>query len=302
MKKILFLRREGVYLPEINAYMSYIRENMPNLQAYDFLENTKEFSEADFDIVWKFMGLDRGRPTDNVIVHEYGSLSVGKFPKAKNFLKRAVNIKPSLRVFLNDAVRQEMGFQDSTEYRLRDMGVSSHFFRDSPNPNPEFDFVYSGSLNRGKVIWDMLHHFKTQMKTSTLLVIGTVPNEIHDMFGTVPNIHFAGRLKYESVPDAITRAKYGLNIMPDIYPFNIQTSTKVLEYCAARMPVISTNYAWIKTFENESHGSFFYLHNSFDNLNRENLEKFSFAIPSMQNYEWNNIISQSQLFDFLDYI
>jgi len=299
MRKILFLRREGVYLPEISAYMAYIREQLPSLQAYDSSELKDDFSEADFDIIWKFMGFDRAARPDNFVVHEYGSLSVGNFPRTKNFIKRTINVKPSLRVFLNDTVRQEMGFRDDTEYRLRDMGVNSHFFREAPNPNPEFDFVYSGSLSRGRIIFSMLDHFKTQMKGSKILVVGAVPKDIQEMFGGISNISFTGRLKYEDVPSAITQARYGLNIMPDIYPFNIQTSTKVFEYCAARMPVISTSYGWIKEFEKKSNGKFFYTDNCFDNLSMYNIDNYQFIVPSMKDYEWGRVIEKSKLFNFL---
>lgn len=302
MKKILFLRRENVYLPEINAYMAYLRQRMPLFEAYDLTdspETKKNYSESDFDVIWKFMGFDRQIHPDRFVVHEYGSLSVGHLPRVKNFIKRVINSKPSMRVFLNEAVRQEMGFKDNTDYRLRDMGVSSHFFRGFPNPNPEFDCVYSGSLNRGKIIFSMLEHFKTTMKGSKLLVVGAVPDDIHEMFGNASNIHFTGRLKYGDVPGAITQAKYGLNVMPDIYPFNIQTSTKVLEYCAAHMPVISTSYKWVREFEKDTKGKFFYIENSFSNLNIGNIEKYPFVVPSMADYEWDKIIEKSKLFDSL---
>lgn len=299
MKKLLFLRRDGVYLPEINAYLNYLRDKMLSVQAYDSSQLSGPPVEADFDIIWKFMGFDRGGRSEGFVVHEYGSLSVGHFPRAKNIIKRASNVKPSLRVFLNEAVHEEMGFKDGIRYHLRDMGVSPHFFRDSPNPNPEFDFVYSGSLNRGKIIHSMLDHFKTKMKGVKLLVVGAVPDEIQQMFGETSNISFTGKLKYEDVPNAITQAKYGLNIMPDIYPFNIQTSTKVLEYCAAAMPVISTSYEWINGFERRSNGTFFYINNHFDNLTMSNVENFQFSVPSMDGYEWDTVIDKSQLFDFL---
>ncbi|HNQ92347.1 MAG TPA: glycosyltransferase [Alphaproteobacteria bacterium] len=299
MKKILFLRRDGVYLPEISAYMAYLRKKMPLFEICDSSEIKENFSESDFDVIWKFMGFDRQNHHGRFVVHEYGSLSVGRLPRVKNVIKRVLNSNPSMRVFLNEAVRQGMGFNGNTDYRLRDMGVSSHFFRKFSNPDPEFDFVYSGSLNRGRIISLMLDHFKTTMKGSRLLVVGAVPDDIHEMFGKTPNIHFTGRLKYEDVPDAITQARYGLNIMPDIYPFNIQTSTKVLEYCAARMPVISTNYKWISEFEREAKGKFFYIENSFSNLKIDDINKYPFVVPSMEDYEWDKIIEKSKVFDFL---
>lgn len=288
-----------MYLPEISAYMAYLRASIPTVQAYDSSELGKGISEDDFDIVWKFMGFDRFPRSKPFIVHEYGSLSVGKFPRTKNLMKRLINIKPDLRVFLNNAVQKDMGFKDHIQSRQRDMGVSAHFYKKSPNPNPEFDFVYSGSLNRGKVIFSMLNHFRDNMKDSRLLIVGSVPDDIHSQFGSTPNIHFTGRLKYEEVPHAITKAKYGLNIMPDIYPFNVQTSTKVLEYSAAGLPIISTDYQWIKSFEQQSGGRFLYCSSDFHSLSLQAVEKHDFHVPDVTAYDWNHVLLNSGVFDFL---
>lgn len=299
MHKVLFLRREGVYLPEISAYLGYIRDHIPSIEAHDSFELNRHFVERDFDVIWKFMGFDRNKTSDRCIVHEYGSLSVGRFPQLKNMIKRQLNTKPSFRVFLNEAVHREMGFQDNLPYYLRDMGVSQAFFRKDPNPNPEFDFVYSGSLNRGGIILSMLDHFKSRAKGESLLVVGAVPDHIHQVFGKTPNITFAGQFKYDDVPDVITQARYGLNMMPDIYPFYMQTSTKVLEYCAARIPVISTRYKWIEDFEAQSNGKFFYIDQDLHDLTLSRIETYPFSIPSMESYTWDEIIKRSGIFDFL---
>lgn len=299
MKKILFKRRKGVYLPEISAYMAYLRDRFPAVQAYDSSTLAEGFSESAFDVVWEFMGFDTKSEGDSFLVHEYGSLSVGKFPRIKNLIKRQLNVTPDRHVFLNDIVRRDMGFRDSIPYRLRDMGISGNFFRDAPASGADFDFVYSGSLNRGKIISAMLDHFRTKMKGCRLLVVGAVPDDIHQTFGETANITFTGRIKYEDVPDTIRQARYGLNIMPDIYPYNVQTSTKVLEYCAAAIPVVSTDYKWIRDFEARAHGKFFFVDNDLDNLSLENLEKHPFTIPSLKEYEWSRIIENSGVFDFL---
>lgn len=298
MKKIIFLRRHGVYLPEINAYINYLQNNFLNIEAYDSLDIVNDFSETDFDIVWKFMGFDLIK-NSSFVVHEYGSLSLGLMPRIKNFIKKTINTKPSLRVFLNRAVKAEMGFHDNVPNMLREMGVSTPFFRGRPNPNPEFDYVYSGSLNRGKTIISLLNHFKTLKKGEKLLVVGSVPDIIHNTFGMCSNIYFTGKLKYEEVPDVISNAKYGLNAMPNIYPYNLQTSTKVLEYCAARLPVISTRYTWIEDFEKKSRARFFYTQDDFSNLSLKNLDNHEFLIPDVKNYHWDTIIQRSGIFDFL---
>ena len=47
-----------------------------------------------------------------------------------------------------------------------------------------------------------------------------------------------------------------LNLVPDQLPYTRQTSTKLLEYCAAELPVVSTDYTWVREFERQ-HGARF---------------------------------------------
>lgn len=300
MKRVLFIRREGVYLPEISAYLGYVRKNCTDVEAYDSSELQGGFQEKDFDVVWKFMGFDRAQRRDNYIVHEYGSLSVSPFPTLKDFIKRSVNAVPDRRVFLNEIVQKAMGFKDNVPLRLRDMGIGEKFFSPADfSPDKKYDFVYSGSLNRGKVIHTLFEKFKNGMDGASLLVIGAVPDEINASYGNLGNIHFTGRVKYDEVPKLIAKARYGLNIMPDIYPFNIQTSTKVLEYCASCLPIVTTDYEWARKFEGVSGGRFFYLKPDFSNLSLSALQRHDFVVPDVSEYTWDEVIRKSGVFDFL---
>jgi glycosyltransferase involved in cell wall biosynthesis len=48
------------------------------------------------------------------------------------------------------------------------------------------------------------------------------------------------------VPDWLLRARAGLNLMPERTPLVQQTSTKVLEYLAVGLPVLSNDYLWAR--------------------------------------------------------
>jgi len=52
----------------------------------------------------------------------------------------------------------------------------------------------------------------------------------------------------------LRRARYGLNLVPDRLPYSEQTSTKLLEYCAVGLPVVSTDYRWVRGFA-QQHGA-----------------------------------------------
>ena len=123
MKKILMLSSGKAILPEINAYKKYITDyQIVDSRELDIIDFTE------FDLIWKFMGSDIFRKLDIPVIHEYASLSTGKFPKLKNEIKRVFNIKPKVRIFLNKNVKNEFGFNDKIPYIYRDMGIDECFF------------------------------------------------------------------------------------------------------------------------------------------------------------------------------
>lgn len=300
MKSIVFDRRPHVYLPEISAYIDYINKHLNGWRGYDSA-TIKDYNPLDYDVVWRFMGTDT-KGVGRTIIHEYNSLSTGAFARIKNHVKKAINAKPAARVFLNDTVRSKFNFTDSVPYAMRDMGINSQFYQKATQKKTH-DFVYAGSLNdRGGIVLKTLQHFKTHCAGATLLVIGGVPDHIHASFGNAPNITFTGRVPYEDVPALAKAARYGLNLMPDIYPLNIQTATKVIEYCALGLPVISTDYQWIRHFESTRKGRFLYLDKSLSNLNLNTIQRFDFHTPNVDDLEWNMLIKKSGLFEMLERI
>lgn len=297
MTTVLFERRPHVYLPEIAAYLSYLEAHYPHVRAYDS-QNLGSAAPDKFDVVWRFMGTDVKGEGD-FIVHEYNSLSAGFAPKLKNTIKKMVNRKPNRRVFLSQKVCDDFGFKDEVPFGLRDMGVADAFFDRSPEP-PQYDFVYAGSVDRGAEVINVLQYFASAGHDMTVLIVGSVSSNIRQRFAPYSNIVFAGRVPYEGVPQYMAQGKMGLNLLPDRYPFNIQTATKVLEYCALGLPIVSMRYPWIEQFMEERGGKAFYLEPDYSNLTLQNVKDFNFKTPNVIDLRWNNIIKQSGIFSFLD--
>lgn len=296
MTRILFERRPHIYLPEIAAYMDYLKAHHPDVKGFDSaLLDDVDVNE--YDIVWRFMGTDLSGE-GAYIVHEYNSLSAPPFAKLKNQVKKCVNRRPDRRVFLNETVRDEFNFRGDIPHNIRDMGVAEGFF--AQDPAPEFDFVYTGSLYRGGEVERLMEHFISEKgRKMTLLVVGAARQETIQCYGRHGNVQFTGAVRYEEVPKHMARGRYGLNILPLKYPFTHQTATKVLEYCALGLPVVSVEYEWMQRFMAERGGQAFFLAPDFGNLSLENIGKFDFKVPDVSDLRWDSVIGQSGIFDML---
>lgn len=299
MKTIVFDRKPHVYLPEITAYIDFINNNLDGWQGYDS-KYLGHYNPNDFDVMWRFMGFDR-TGEGRTVIHEYNSLSTGMLPGLKNQIKKMVNVKPAARIFLNDIVKSHFGFKDNIPNTVRDMGINKQFFINAESQDKEYDFVYSGSLtDRGSIIFKALEHFTSDLNDASLLVIGNVPDDIHKEFGTKNNITFTGRLAYADVPAAACKARYGLNLMPDIFPLNTQTATKVIEYCALGLPIVTSDYGWVRHFEQTRQGAFYFLKDDFSNFTLRDIEPFVFDVPAVDDLEWDSLIRNSGVFDLLE--
>ncbi|PJB71164.1 MAG: glycosyl transferase [Alphaproteobacteria bacterium CG_4_9_14_3_um_filter_47_13] len=297
MTSLLFVRKPQVYLPEIKAYKDFLASRYPFVKVSESLE-LEEPCFDDFDIVWHFMGFDK-EGKGRYVVHEYNSLSAPPVAKLKNRIKGAVNKRPDRRIFLNARVQQDFGFKDNVPAHLRDMGIDEGFF--NITKKPVYDFILAGGLNRGAVITKVLDCFASgALQDASILLVGDAPPEIEAKYKSVDNIILKGRIAYQDMPSIIGQARYGLNIQPDIYPFNVQTSTKLIEYCAAGLPVVTTDYLWMRDFEAVRGGSFFKLSTRMDNLSLEAVQNFDFKTPDVTMLKWNHIIAESGIFSFLD--
>jgi hypothetical protein len=280
------------YTPEAYAYKGFLTERGWHVQLdFEFIPD-----EPALDIRICFMG---SRPFWSASklsipeVHEYHSLSTPPYARVKNLAKRCINRQPAGRIFLNEIVQKELFFKDETPTIFRDMGIDRRFFA-LQQVNPEFDLIYSGTV-RGRIglVGELLRLAKLGLK---ILIAGEVDEPTRKLFSMFGHITFAGRLQQHELPEAYGRARAGLNYTPDVYPFNCQTSTKTLEYCAAGLGVVSNRYQWASEFAEQRAASFLWL----DNLKSSaDLGIFNFQVPDVSDLEWSTLLDAAGLDDFL---
>jgi len=280
-------------LPEIDAYVKYFNK-LEGFEAYDSQLLDENYSIDDFDVIWEFKGFGGVRDVNKVIVHDYASLSTGSFPKVKNNLKKWLNPKPNLRVFLNQAVRQGFNFNDDIEFCYRDMGIDERFLS-VKSEEKEYDFVYVGSICKGRGMDRFLAEF-TRKPQGKLCLIGNVEDDIYNEYKHNKDLVFTGSVPYGEVPIIASKAVYGINYIPDKYPFNIQTSTKLLEYLALGLKVITTDYQWVRDFEKRHGCSFYKLNLKQDGFNRDYIESYDYKSNfAVENHLWDAVLENSGL-------
>lgn len=286
--KIFFVDDGKAYKPELHAYRAYFVANGFTV------ETVNRPSHVDSDAVtWHFTGFDPSwqRLHSKAVVHDYASLSVPPFPRVKNLAKRILNRRPALRIFLNRKVQKSFGFSDSVPSVCRDMGVDESFFLStSKQLTKTHEFVYIGSVSRLRRI-DEAFGWILRNQLGRILVIGEPDGFIREKFAGCRYIDFAGQVPYREIPKLAVQAKYGLNWVPDVYPFNLQTSTKLIEYCAMGIPIVSNRYSWVEEFARARNGSFF-LFNPEMTVDRQVIDNFRFSTPNVDDLEWESLLSR----------
>lgn len=280
------------YTPEAFAYQTYL-----TAKGWDVQLAQEEELNLDNDINIYFMGTRpfwKKKVGSAKEIHEYQSLSVPKYSKFKDALKKIINKKPDGRIFLNSNVEDRLGFQDKVPSIQRDMGIDKSLFQ-TPNVNPQYDIVYAGSiLGRAGLVENILMLAENGF---SILLIGNVPNKYFESLKH-HRISLTGKVSRSELPNLFKICRAGLNYTPDLYPFNIQTSTKTLEYLASGLHVISNRYQWIENFCNLNSYTPIWLN---DSLSPEDLiiQTQNSLIPNLEHYSWNNILKKCSFDKFL---
>ncbi len=240
-KTVHFVHTGTAYMPELSAYAAFLAQR----GHHSVVHRHPAQVPLEADIVWWLCGRVSGahahRLRHSVQVHEYASASVGRWPGLKDRLKRWGQPRPQHRLFLNEAVRARLGFDDGVPCALRDMGVPADFLQAQPVAAPTFDLVYLGEMGR---LLECTHALQALHQAGlSLLLVGDVPPALQARLQDWPQVQRSGRVPQSEVPAQLLRARAGLNLMPDRRPLTEQTSTKVLEYLAVGLPVLSTRYA-----------------------------------------------------------
>jgi glycosyltransferase involved in cell wall biosynthesis len=234
------------YLPELAAYQTHIEGLGHAVQRHTQAHTVPGDARAVWWICGRVPGDQARRLKGAVQVHEYASASVAPLAWIKDRIKQWQQPVPDFRVFQSEWVRQRMGFGDNAPgavpYALRDMGVPDAFLTAQAQQAPEFDLVYLGEMSRLQRFVPLLHTLA--QAGLSLLLVGDVPPALQKRLATLGHIQSTGRVPQDQVPAQLLRARAGLNLMPDVLPLSEQTSTKMLEYLALGLPVISNPYAW----------------------------------------------------------
>jgi glycosyltransferase involved in cell wall biosynthesis len=231
------------YLPELAAYRKYLASRGHSAQVHERDENVPSNAQ----VVWWICGRVPLRAAARLRaafhVHEYASASVPPAAWLKDRIKHWTQPRPHHRVFQNDWVRDQLGFGSEVPFSLRDMGVPRAFLDAQCEGSPAFDLVYLGEMSRLSAFESALRELQTA--GLKLLLVGSIDASVRRLRSDMPNVHCVGQVPQEQVPLQLLRARAGLNLMPERLPFTHQTSTKVLEYLAVGLPVVSNDYHWV---------------------------------------------------------
>ena len=104
--------------------------------------------------------------------------------------------------------------------------------------------VTSGTL----VILDAIKRLRENFKTLKCLFIGFPGKELHDRVfefiaqnGLEANVEFTGRLPHSEIPALLQQCKIGLIGLLDLPKFHSNIATKLFEYMASGIPVVSSD-------------------------------------------------------------
>lgn len=293
--KIGITLSSNAYTPEAYAYAKFL-ENKGHIIQLDIQDNLY----LDNDINIYFLGIKPpiiNKKNLAVEIHEYQSLSTPPFAHLKNVLKRMVNTTPAGRIFLNSKVKDDFHFNDKIPFIYRDMGIDNSFFSSqvqNTSNKYDYDIVYSGSINNRPGLLDVINQLTKKYR---LLLIGSMSNEYYQLLRKNKNITCTGRMKYQDLPALYAQAKFGLNYTPNIYPFNIQTSTKTLEYLASGLHLISNRYEWVNNFCFKQNYTPIWLDELYKIEDINNI--IHNKLPNMDEYCWDSILHQVKFAEFI---
>ena len=284
--KIGITLSKNAYTPEAYAYEEYLTSLNHQVQL-DYELNPNNDINIYFMGVRPFWKKKNGRAKE---VHEYHSLSTPPYACFKNNAKKLVSKKPVGRIFLNNLVDEDLNFKDQIPFIYRDMGVDDSLFQKTSD-KPLYDVIYCGSISGRAGLIEILLKIAKNYK---VIVVGQV-KESERLLLKNGNITLLGPVKRKDLADIYRNARFGLNYTPDIYPYNVQTSTKTLEYLASGLGVISNRYKWANLFFNKINYDPVWLDDDFEGICEKNIVN----CESIKNFSWSKILSDSRFEPFL---
>lgn len=287
MIDVCFVKTGRAFLPEIHAYRAYLHnKGIITCIADDF----KQAEKIQCKVYYRFGGfLTQRVANDSLEVHEYHTISTGRFVFFKNIAKSLLSAKPDYLSFLNSYVESTYLFSSRIPTFYRDMGAESALL-DIRNlsDKKDFDICYFGSISNRKGVSDAIIHLAS--KGYQLVVGGNASEKDQELFAKY-DVHYLGVCSREVVYACLSRSRFGLNVVADEYPINRQTSTKVIEYLVAGIPVISNNYQWIREHSMSTGYNFLDLDSSID-LNSVELDRLILNEAQANRFTWDSILDE----------
>ena len=224
-------------------------------------------------------------------IHDYSSLSTPPLCEVKDFIKKYFNFKPDLRIFNSKLIKNHMNYNDKVQYIIRSQGVLKNFFQKRLKKF-NYDFLYTGSIETRKGLDEIF--FKYLKLGFSILVIGNVSDDYKMKFSNFSKIKFLGPKKYVRIHKYYKMCKYGLNYIPDEFPYNAQYSTKFLEYSASKLNIVSNKTVFMKEISKK-----YKIKNVYDeDINSANdLKNAKFQHLNLHNYEWDVVIKKSGILE-----
>jgi glycosyltransferase involved in cell wall biosynthesis len=238
MKETLFIIRPGnANYPDITAYRNYFQDQYcvldGTLEDYAILDNKQDV------ILWCIMGFFPKRPEAKFVIHDYRSLSVGRFRTVKDKIKRYLNCQPDLRIFLNHQVKAQMNFQDDIPSCLLDMGVPEWIFDIEPDQQIHGTYCYIGEMSEERKFDQVIDSFLANRKPDeTFVLVGEPEAAILEKYQRCEGVVFTGRVPQNKALSIVKACDYAVCYFPYHAPHCYQTPTKLLEYAALRMNII----------------------------------------------------------------
>ncbi|MDO5503217.1 MAG: glycosyltransferase [Actinomycetia bacterium] len=291
MIRVGIARPQHFYGPEVFALVEHFTDD-PDVR-YVLVDEPADVDDPQFDLAHVMMGIEpRWRRHRTPRLHDYASLSTPPHAHVKDLAKRFGQSPPLLRSFLNPYVRDHMKFGDSRPYVFRDMGVPDYFYSPATVPEKQYDIGYAGSLTASRGLMGPLQALAGA--GFRLLLVGEPEPELRQLLQRHTNVTFTGRMAQPEVADALRSCAYGLNYVADVEPYNRQTSTKVLEYSALGLGIISNDYAWVRQFQAE-HDAVFALLDPRSPLTPESLAGLSLRNADAELFRWSLVLRESGL-------
>lgn len=302
--RIFFIHKNKAHLPEIEAYSSFFSSYNYNT----FVVSYKDLFKLDKDILkksilWYFMGFYPRKIDGKFIIHDYRSLSIGKFAKVKDYIKKVFNFKPNLRIFLNEAVKNRLSFNDDIPCITIDMGLPSSIIRFvNLNLEPKYDFIYVGTISYEREIHRVIERFIGRYgKKKNLLLVGLFEEGLKRKYSIFQNIIFMGKVSQEDVFKFIKESRYAICIIPNKYPYNLQTPTKLLEYLALRSKIIANKNPLILDILKETNNidKVFIMDENWNFPKEDELIGIKQSSIYFEELLWENILKRSNIIEVI---